>query len=206
MLELTPVETEAPIERSEQCIFLSQGHPLRNCAQIQNSPLPCALAKSALSEKREEGWRHCPSALGTYIFFLKRCIRYVSSAILPHPHSSGWDSWQRVGRSPTTHTKPFSRWGNQGLQRSGALLAFKAVWLPSLLSTPLSDLSSTHPPWIVAWVHLSGTGWVFPACLRFYGGNKNKGTKPLFYFWTPTGDGWKDGKGCRNWSLGTLTK
>lgn len=27
------------------------------------------------------------------------------------------------------------------------------------------------------------------------GGNQNKETKPLFYLWTPTGDGWRDGMG-----------
>lgn len=43
-----------------------------------------------------------------------------------------------------------------------------------LLPTPPTDPRSALPPRMVAGVHLSGTGWVFPACLRFYGGNKNK--------------------------------
>lgn len=122
------------------------------------------------------------------------CMRSVFSAIPPHPHSSGqrflgWWSWVvELGRPcalrPLLTPQPF--FFCSGSQAPGARVAppgAKVSWhqnLPVHFHSLTPD--PTPPPRTAARVHFSGTGWVFPACLRFYGGNQNKETKPLFYF------------------------
>lgn len=138
----------------------------------QNS-LWCALSKPALLERREEGWRQCPSAWGTYIYFEK----VYRLCLLSQPSTPTFFRLRFLAEDGKVE-----HWTHKALfllrksvsPKVRYPLGISGQMASQLLSSPPIDPRPTLPPWMVAGVHLSGTGWVFPACLRFYGGNKNK--------------------------------
>lgn len=130
------------MERS-RAMHLSQPVP-----PPQESPPQPKIAAPVLFQSQlywrggKEGGDRCPNAWGTYVC-LKMCIGYVSSAALPHPNSSGWDSWQSGKVDHCTHQAEEIRL-SKGQVPSGHL---KPAGLPA--SCPLHPLNQAplRPLW-----------------------------------------------------------